>query len=370
MPLIDDDGSLFGLVNVVDALVALFVVALVIGGSAFVLADDSEPVPTTDEPETETRYATLDLGDQPKYVAELLSEGDATVSESGNLTVTDVYAVPTQTSDRRVFVRVELTGEPSDETIQYDGDIPRVGRQLTIETDDYRTDGTITTVDETDSNLPTENESMLLRATVPTETAEAIEPGDEYDVDGRTVGTVESVTAYGTDDPDRKRVYVGVTYRALRLNGDLHVGDTRLHENVALSFETDAYDFNGTVARVGTTEQSGEPATRTVQLEIENVDPDLADSLDTDMAERVRGETVAELTRVDVEPSTVVLTSEDGQIYQRDHPVEKDVSMTAQLSVRETPAGLTFKGERLQQGDEVVLDLGTVTVRATVVRIE
>ncbi|WP_117594492.1 DUF4330 family protein [Haloprofundus halophilus] len=370
MQLIDDEGDLFGLLNVVDALAILLVIAVVAAGSAFVLADEPEQA---SEPNTETRYATLDLGTQPSYVAELLSEGDTTaLSETDELSITDVYAIESNSTDQqRVFVRVGLVGEPTDDgSITYDGDLPRVGRGLSIVTDDYQTTGTITAVGEENPELPIVDTPVLLRATVATDTAEAIEPGDEYEVDGRTVGTVESVAAYGTDDPERKRVYVGVTYRALRLSDDLHVGGTRLHENAPLSFETDAYDFDGTVARVGATEQRGESATRTVRLEMENVDPALADSLDAGMTERVRGETVAELTRVNVEPAAVVVTGEDGQIYQREHPVEKDVSMTARLAVQESSTGITFKGERLRQGEETVLDLGTVTVRVTVVQVE
>ena len=76
---------------------------------------------------------------------------------------------------------------------------------------------------------------------------------------------------------------------------------------------------------------------------------------------------IARLTDVERSESTVVLTSDDGNIYERTHPVNQDIQLTAELSVRETVTGATFKGQTLQRGRTVVLDLGTVTVEATVV---
>jgi hypothetical protein len=71
MELIDDGGSLFGAVNVVDALVVLLVLAVVVAGAAFVFMDDPAP-----EPDVGTTYATLDMGTQPAYIVDAINEGD------------------------------------------------------------------------------------------------------------------------------------------------------------------------------------------------------------------------------------------------------------------------------------------------------
>jgi hypothetical protein len=49
--------------------------------------------------------------------------------------------------------------------------------------------------------------------------------------------------------------------------------------------------------------------------------------------------------------------------------VDREVTFTADLQLRETPAGLAFKGEQIRQGSTVTLDLGTVVVEATVVSV-
>jgi len=57
--IIDDEGRLFGAVNIIDALVVLFVVAVIVAGVALVFGGDPEP-----EPDIDSTYATLDLGTQ------------------------------------------------------------------------------------------------------------------------------------------------------------------------------------------------------------------------------------------------------------------------------------------------------------------
>jgi len=365
--LIDNQGRLFGLVNLVDALVVLVALAVVVAGVAFVLSSGSSDA-TSD---TTTRYATLDLGTQPTYVATLIAEGDAVdpdPADAENLTVTDVYATDAD-DGRHLYVRARINATAADDAATYGGDPLRVGRDLDLTTPDYATDGTITAVDAATPDLPTADTDVLLRTTVSTDTVGAVRSTDEYRIDGRTVATVRSVEAYRTDDPGRITAYVGVTYRTYRGSDEPRFAGRPVREGVTLPVETDGYAFEGEVVRVGATEPRGREATRTVRLEIENADPDLGDALGAGMTERVRGETVAELASVDVAPATMVLTSQDGNVYRRDHPVEEDVTLTADLRVRETNAGVRFKGETLRQGRTVALDFGTVTVEARVVEV-
>jgi len=367
MDLLDDQGRLFGLINVIDLLAVLLALAVVVAGVALVFSGGPSDTPS----DTAVRYTTLDLGTQPAYVATLVTDGDAVQSSSTeNLTITDVYT--TETDDgRHLYARVRINGTLSEDedTVTYDGDPLRVGRDLSLTTDEYQTDGTITAVDATTPDLPVGETDLLLRTTLAADAVDTLRTGDEYRIDGRTVATVQSVEAYRTGDPGQVQAYVGVTYHTYRASDGPQFAGTPVREGVSLPLETDTAAFEGEVVRVGATEPRGERATRTVRLEVENADPDLGDALRSGMTERVRGDTVAELTNVAVEPSTMVLTSQDGNVYRRDHPVEEDVTLTADLRVRETNAGVQFKGAPLRQGRTVTLDFGTVTVEATVVSV-
>jgi hypothetical protein len=366
--IIDDDGNLLGLINLVDALVVFIVLAVVIAGVAFVLTGASDPAP-----DTMTRYATLNLGAQPTYIATLVTEGDETDVNPDypeSLRITEVYATETD-DDRLLYARVQITGEMDDKgRFQYDGEPLRVGRELDLMTSDYATDGIITAVDDTGSGLPITDTDVLLRTNLSADTVDTIRTGDEYRIDGRTVATVQSVTAYRNGTPGQVRAYVGVTYHTYRASDEPRFAGTSVREGASLPLETNAYAFDGDVVRIGATEPRGQESIRTVRLEIENADPALGDALRTGMTERVRGKAIAELTNVTVQPSTMVLTSQDGDVYRREHPVEEDVSLTADLQVRETNAGVQFKGAPLRYGRTVTLDFGTVTVEATVVNVE
>jgi hypothetical protein len=466
MGVIDDEGNLFGVVNVVDALVVLLVLAVVAAGAAFVLGGDGEEPP---EPEQAVRYATLDLGTQPTYVADLVERGDhVDYGDGENLEVTDVY-VTDAGDQKRVLVRLALeTTLQDDEKFTFDGDPPRVGRELSIATNEYSTAGRVTSVSENDptldlvnrtvliegnisveeasrlstnqsvvrgnktvasvesyqlygtddpnerqviaavellahrsdddarfgstplrlgesvrvnadgyslsgsilrvgvSDLPTSERDVLVRTNMSADDAASLSVGDEYRVNDQTVATIQSVDAYGTGSPDRRLVYVGVTYVTYEPRAEPRFAGQVVREGAQLPFRTDDYEFQGRVVREDALEQRGEETTRTVTLEIESAQPDIVDALEPGMRERVNGETIVELSNVTVEPADVVLTSEDGNVYLREHPVKKDVSITATIQVRESVNGITYKGGSIRPGDTILIDLGTITIRATV----
>ncbi|WP_256301955.1 DUF4330 domain-containing protein [Haloarchaeobius salinus] len=467
MRLIDDDGNLFGTVNVVDVLVVLLVLSVVVAGFALIQGGDPPSGPST-----ETRYATLDLGTQPAYVANLVEEGDnVTPNDQQELTVTDVY-VTDDGSNRRVLARVAIDGQLTDEgTLNYRGGPPRVGRELTITTSTYSTSGRITAVDESNPELDLQNTRVLLETTVTADEADRIdtddtitrnnrtiasiesfrlyetddpnqrravvvanllahqdgdtlrfgvtplrvgqtvqlttgefdlqgtllrtgvselpvsetdvllrteldsdtlaqlEAGDEYLVNDQTVATIQTIDAYGTGASDRRLAYIGVTYQTYQPRETPQFAGQRVREGAQLPFRTDEYEFQGRVVRENALEQRGTETTREVTLELENVEPDVANSVEAGMTEQVAGETIVDVSNVEVEPAQVVLTSDDGNVFLRDHPVNKDVTITADIQVRESASGITFKGTSLRQGETVLLDFGTVIIRATVVSV-
>lgn len=366
MELIDDEGKLFGIVNVIDALVVLFVLAIVIAGVAFVYGpEDGRSQPTTD-----TVHTTLDLGLQQAYLAEAINEGD-TYSPGGvnELTITDVYVVP-EGNGTHVVIRVALTGTPSGDMITYDGAPPRLGRALTIATERYQVDGRIRAIAHNDE-LPTESTTVILHGTVDATAEDEPVPGDRIRAAGRTVGTIDEVIAYPTNDPGNHNVYVQTTVEALAgEDGSRSFGDTPIRRGQELTLSTADYTLTLPIERVGTLDDMGTESTRTVTLQLTNVRESYADSIRPGLTERAGNRTTARITDVEVEPSLLILQGDDANIGVYQHPIERDVTITAELTVRESPSGPTFKGEPLRVGEPVSLDLGTVTVRATVVGLE
>lgn len=362
MKFIDQEGRVFGLVNVIDALVVLLVVAIVVAGVALVTQSGTQE--TT--PETGSVIATIDLGVQPGYLVEQLSTGD-TVSpdDTSNLTITDVYVAP-QDGGARVLVTAELEGPVSEETIIYAGAPPRVGRQLTLQTNEYQAGGTIRSIGDT---LDRRTTRVLLESTMDASTANQIETGDTVTIGNHEVAVIESIEAFGTGTADVRRVYVGVSLATVQFGDGPQFGNRIVRTGTNIPLTTDEYALQGTVRRVGMTSLPGESGERSVTVELEGIRPALASNLRVGQSEVVQGDRIALITRVDSRPARVVLTSQDGQLYLREHPIERDVTLTVRLAVRETDTGPTFKGRPLQPGGTIVLDFGTVSIEATVTSI-
>lgn len=373
MPLIDDDGNLFGVVNVIDALAVALVIAVLVAGVAFVgvLGADSEP---------ETRYATVDLGPQPDYVADQIDEGDTTIVDGHghNATVTDVYVTPAidpeNSTQSHVTVRTAVNGElVYDDTrdqhvFEYAGERLRSGSSLTLDTDDYVADGEVTNLDPDGTSLPVTKTEVLIDANVTDSTASEIDVGDTIQAGSHTVATVTDVQLY-PDSTDRQRALVGLELVTLDRGSTPTFGSQSVSVGRELHLAPGNYELTGEVVRRGATTEPGEPMATVVDVDLENVRPSVADGLEVGMTETVRGETLATIRSIDREPAQVVIETEDGNVHFQEHPVNEDVTLTVELESRQTESGLRFHGESLREGTTITLDFGTQFVEGEVTRI-
>ncbi|MBX0297884.1 DUF4330 domain-containing protein [Haloarcula nitratireducens] len=363
MPFLDDDGNLFGLVNVVDALVVLLVLAVAIAGAALVFQPEPEP----DSPDYATTNATLDLGTQPASIVAAINEGDTyNASSTSQLTITDVYLTP-QGAETHVVLRVQLRGTPTGDSLTYADAPPRIGRLLDITTNRYQVNGNIRSVGG-DNALDTETTTVVLRDMMATADAEAVAPGDEIRITGRTVATIENVTTYATNDPAQRRVFVEADLQTYQQLGDRRFGGTQVRRGQSITLPAEQYVIDGKIEQIGSG-IDGTTANRTVTLRMNDVREDMAEAFEPGMTERTGGKTVARVTNVSVEPSLMITTGQNGSVNVVEHPLNREVTLTTELRVRETASGVQFKGQPIRQGSSVVLDLGTITVEAQVVSI-
>jgi hypothetical protein len=199
--------------------------------------------------------------------------------------------------------------------------------------------------------------------------AREVSPGDEVRLGGQTVATIEEATEYATENPDQKRVVVGASLRTLVSDGKEQFGTVPIQQGAEITLDTSEYTLSGPIQRVGTTDPPGSVTTQTVTLRMSDIRVDMADSIRPGMTEQSGGKTIARITDVDVEPSLIITSGQNGSLNVADHPIKREVMITTELRVRETANGVQFKGQSLRQGHTVVIDLGTTIVRATVVSI-
>lgn len=159
MKLIDDQGNLFGAVNIIDAFVVLLVAAVTVAGVAFVVGDDSQP-PSEPAPEQSAVSATVEIVGVQPYVADALTVGPV---ETDRIVAVDNKSVsPTMvvTEDeagnlyerehpqkQTVTLQVTLQATQTNETMV--GDTPlEVGRTTTLDFGNVTVEGTFTHVGE------------------------------------------------------------------------------------------------------------------------------------------------------------------------------------------------------------------------------
>jgi hypothetical protein len=282
-------------------------------------------------------------------------------------TIASASVYTTGDPDERVaFLAVDLTAVERGGDAQFAGTPVRRGQGLSLDTGEYTVSGQI---DRVGGGLDRTETTVLVRDTVDTDTAERLSAGDRARVAGGSTATVENVSVFGTANPDRKRVAVGLSLQTVGYGERPQFGGNFVTEGGQLTLRTDDYQLAGQIDRVGTTRQRGTATTRTVTLRLDEVRDDLAQAIRPGMTERSGERVLARVTNVSREPSTVLIRGERGDLGVFDHPTLRDVTITADLQVRQTADSVQFKGETLQQGETVVLDLGTVTVEVTVVSV-
>lgn len=376
--IIDDDGRLFGLINVVDLLVILVVLAVAVAGIALVAGTGSE---------TDTRYATIDAGTQPDHIANQISAGDEWSSDgsAGDLTITDVYRyVPSESGDEStegvgILIQAQVNGttiESESETtaqtqpIEFAGEPLRFGRSLEITTNQYVIESEVVDISQEPTGLNTNTQSLAVETEVDSDTAAAIQPGDAFRVGDQSIVTVESVTVYPTGDPDVRRVVLGVTAETRIVNDAVVFGDRSLRTGGTLPIRTSRYELDTTIIREGSLEPPGVQATRTVTMEFNQISPNRVDAIAEGMVESAgETETATVVSKTD-QPAEILSETSDGYVI-KEHPIDRDMELTLEMTVREQEDGtVTFRGEPLRIGQDLTLELGGTTVQGSVQDIQ
>ncbi|WP_440771733.1 DUF4330 family protein [Natronorubrum sp. DTA28] len=371
MELIDENGNLFGTVNVVDALAVCLVFAVLVAGVAAVGAlgggDDAD-----DDSANEIRYATIDLGTQPSSTADDVSVGDEMTHDDHphTLTVTDVYAAPVSSGETHVTVRAEVSGTHLENGAYAFGDDEFApGQNVSINTGEYAATGGIEAVEDEGTELPRTETEVLLEATLSPSAAADVRVGDEVMFGEDTVATVETVSVYPVGD-EQHRVFVGATLTTLERGADLRYGDVPVESESMIPISTADYDLALGVLETGVIEEAGEPATTTVEIDLEKLSDREASLFEPGLTETAGGETWATIQDVDREPASVVVESEDGELQKHDHPTRDDVTLTVELQTRNTELGPQFQGASLNNGDTVYLDFGVTSIEERIWLVE
>lgn len=369
--LIDDEGRLFGLINIVDILVVLLFLAIGIAGFALFTGGAGEQ---------ETRFVTVNLESQPGYIAEQITVSDEwDVQGSDSFTITDVYRAPAidAENDTQVLLRAQINGTPLGDTqevtaeqqlqpISFNGDPLRFGDQLNVQTSKYRVAGTVTAIGQTEAELPTQSRRFVVEATVDRSVADQIDVGDRFVSGGTEQLRVETVNIYPTLQEGVRRVVVGITAQTRVKSGVTLYGSQPIQADTSINVQTETYQLAGDIVTVGGVEPPGTASSRTVTIDVENIAPERANAITTGATEQSQDVITAQVLSKVAQPATETIQS-GGGFQTIEHPTQLDLTINIELSVREFQDGrIQFRGESVNIGDMLSVVLDGIVVEGTI----
>jgi hypothetical protein len=240
MELLDEQGRIFGRVNIIDALVVLFALAVIVAGAALVFGDTNEqpePEPEPDEPPERTMYVTVVTGGQ---AATELSTGEIGV-DGTPADITDVHRTP----GPRTYLRLELDGNETDAGFRFGGSPIRLGGGLTLADETLRT-GTRVIERDTDETFQTDTTEVTLASTVRTPVAEAVAPDDTQQVGDSTVATITAVDRTAVNET-HSDLEVTLELETRTVDGTPHYAGRPVRLGRTLVVGTDSYEFEGEI---------------------------------------------------------------------------------------------------------------------------
>ena len=156
---LDEEGNLFGVVNVIDALVVLLVVAVLVAGASLVLGTDSTG---PDKKAIDVEYKSENL--RP-HVVDAISEGTVTSGDDIQIHDKSVSASQVVTRDQAgnlsvrqhpinqtVTLRLGLNVTEQDGEYVYDEQPLEIGTELTLDLGETTVTGEVVAIEPADSS--------------------------------------------------------------------------------------------------------------------------------------------------------------------------------------------------------------------------
>jgi hypothetical protein len=240
MRVLDEDGNLMGVLNVVDLLVVVLLVGAAVGVAALATAGS--------ETDTVTRSVDVTFPDEPDPVTAALNEGAVTIQgDDGRITDVDRGTaggtLGTVAHLRVEFPRPEPAGVDPDEAILNQRTVV-TGTHVRLAAGDVDARGRVRAVGQFDPAFERVPATVVVETDAPSTVASAIGSGDRHRVGNDTLATVTTV------DREGNATSVTLEVAARTRNGGLYYGTERLRPGTELYFETTDYEFRGAVTEV------------------------------------------------------------------------------------------------------------------------
>lgn len=249
MEVLDGQGRFFGVVNVVDALVVLFVLAVGLAGVALVVGGGGGTAPDGSPELTEaTHYATVEYTQQLSAGESLPQVGETLVPVEGgdNFTITETAFSTTRDGNYHAIASVAYDGAPD-----VAGGVASAGTQAKLRRNATTLSSHFLAVNRSTPELETSTRSVVVAVDENHTVGQALEPGATTTIGGQTVATVGSIQP-DPDSPGSQAEYVGLELQVWDDGFTEWYGEQAIRVNNNVTVLTDRAVVTGRIYRIGT----------------------------------------------------------------------------------------------------------------------
>lgn len=181
-------------------------------------------------------------------------------------TIEDIAVYATDNPNQRlVTVEATLNTHTQLGERRFAGGPVRRGQTITLSESSHTLNGRI---DRIDAGLERGSADVVLEDVIDVETAERISKGDVATVAGYDTAEIVNVTQYPTQNPDRKRVFVGVSLTTLTHGEREQFGNTPVQRGYGITADFGGYELSGPIERVDALEPQGTVTEQRITLRI------------------------------------------------------------------------------------------------------
>lgn len=198
--------------------------------------------------------------------------------------------------------------------------------------------------------------------------AKNINVGDIILEDDEKAGEITGLTflpASGTN----KNIIISLKLFADSKNNKLFFNNQMLKIGNELSIELKDVIIEGVILHISKKEER-EFAKKRVTVKMYNQSSWIADLLRIGDSELSGGKEIAKIIDKDVEPAEMIVISQDGEVFLREHPTNKDITLTLEVVAEKVGGSYFFHGSELKAGNNLMLETSSINVNGVIVGVE
>ena len=351
--LIDENGRIFGKVNIVDVLIIAIVIAGAYGSYTYIFGQSNET------------YVTILAPQQESWVYKNLARGDL---ELGSFTgriigeVVNVEIVPSLENKKDIFVTLKVDASNKNGVLFYKDEILRIGKEIEISTERVFFSGTTVSISGANPGNILEDYPRIisLRAeNVPYTIAGGIKTGQAEKTGGRTIFEITDVQKIPVSN-GAYNIVVRAFISAKKFNGDILFNSGPVKNGGTFSTRIGTVSMDATVTDILPAEEKNKTLGTVSVKKIVSID---TEEISKDATKLIGAG--SEETNRDGVALARILGMEEISINER----TSKARMTTEITGEQNGNRFIFKNDELKVHGTINLSLSNVTVSGKITGI-